>query len=449
MDRVLYPRSVAVIGASANPAKTGHVILRNIIDAGYKGDIYPINPKGGEILGLKVYRSVLEVPGEIDLAVVVVPARVVPSVMEEIGRKGIPGAVIISGGFGEAGEEGARLEEEVGRIARQYNVRVIGPNCQGVNNTNIGLCASWPLIKENGPMTIVSQSGTVGAAFEGWAAEEGYGISFFVGLGNRLDVDETDLLSFFVREEKTKVVAMYIEGVKRGPEFRRVLEENGGRKPIVILKSGRSPSGARAVQSHTRSLAGRDEVFTGLFRQYGVVRAETVEELYDFSKALAFVRPPSGPRVMIVSSSGGSAIISVDMVEGLGMELAQLPEWAKEELRARIPPYCIVSNPLDLTGDADAERYDRVLDVLKDVEGIDTIVTIFGDPIPGAAEVLEKYMDSGKTVIAVYIGGGEVQAEEVRKMGKRGIPVFPTPERAIKALKVVMDRASWLKRRYG
>ena len=440
------PESVAVIGASRDPSKTGHVILKNIVEGGYKGRIYPINPSANEILGLKCYKSVLEVPENIDLAVVVVPARLVPSVIDELGVKKVKAAVIISGGFRETGtQEGRRLEEELKNKAISNNVRVLGPNCQGVNNPHVGLCASWPLIRSRGPLAIVSQSGTIAAAFELWAEEEGIGVSKMAALGNKIDVDETDLLEYLRDDAETRAIAMYIESVRDGRRFLRVATETSLKKPVVVLKSGRTPSGVRAVASHTGSLAGSYAIYYSAFRKAGIAVADTIEELYDIAKGLALLPRTDGERIQIVTSSGGSGIVSVDYAEMLGLRLASLEESSRESLRSELPTHCIVGNPLDLTGDADAERYDKVLKVLVKDPNIDVILTIFGDPIPGASEVIKKWFNSGKTIVPVYIGGGSVEVVERRKMHESRIPTFKTPERAVKVVKALVDYARFLR----
>jgi len=440
------PESVAVIGASRDPSKTGHVILKNIVEGGYKGRIYPINPSASEILGLKCYKSVLEVPENIDLAVVVVPARLVPSVIDELGVKKVKAAVIISGGFRETGtQEGRRLEEELKNKAISNNVRVLGPNCQGVNNPHVGLCASWPLIRSRGPLAIVSQSGTIAAAFELWAEEEGIGVSKMAALGNKIDVDETDLLEYLRDDAETRAIAMYIESVRDGRRFLRVATETSLKKPVVVLKSGRTPSGVRAVASHTGSLAGSYAIYYSAFRKAGIAVADTIEELYDIAKGLALLPRTDGERIQIVTSSGGSGIVSVDYAEMLGLRLASLEESSRESLRSELPTHCIVGNPLDLTGDADAERYDKVLKVLVKDPNIDVILTIFGDPIPGASEVIKKWFNSGKTIVPVYIGGGSVEVVERRRMHESRIPTFKTPERAVKVVKALVDYTRFLR----
>lgn len=440
------PKSVAVIGASRDPAKTGHIILKNIIDAGFKGKLYPINPKAGEILGIKAYSSLKEVPDDIDLAVFVIPARFVPAVMEEAGQKGVKAAVIISGGFRETGPEGAKLEHEVVKTAKKYGIRFLGPNCQGINNPHLGLCASWPLIRAKGPLAIVSQSGTVAATFEIWAEREGIGISKMAALGNKADINELDLLEYLGEDPNTKAIAMYIEAVSDGRKFIELAEDVSRRKPVIILKSGRTESGARAVASHTGSLAGSYQLYLAAFKKVGAIPVDTIEELYDVAKGLALLPKPRGRRVQIVTSSGGSGIISTDYTEMLGLEMAKLKEDIADKLRKKLPSHCIIKNPLDVTGDADAPRYDATLEELFKDDGIDIIITIFGDPIEGATEVVEKWYGKGKTIIPVYLGGGEVEEVEKAKMHSKGIPVFPTPERGVKVAKALYEYTQYLSR---
>ncbi|MBK5094973.1 MAG: acetate--CoA ligase family protein [Deltaproteobacteria bacterium] len=420
------PDRIAVIGASANPEKMGFQIFRNILDAGFSGEVVPVNPKGEVILGLPSVRSAVDIPENTDLAVVIIPAKLVPATMLKLGERKVRSAIVITGGFAESGEEGAALQEELVRNATRCGIRLVGPNCQGINYPYHGVCASWPLITRRGEIAIVSQSGTVGAALSDWASEDRLGFSAFVSMGNRADVDEADLISFFADDVHTKVVALYIEGVKDAGKFLSAVRMC--KKPIVIFKAGRTEKGRKAAESHTRSLAGKDEIYDAVFRQYGVHRAETLEELYDFSKALAYLPPPKGPKTMIVTSSGGSAIIATDVAEEEGFRVDSLPPDLAARLREILPAHCIVGNPLDLTGDTDAERYRKVLAA---ADGhFDVVMTIFGDPIAGAVDVIRP----GKCDLVAYLGGADVEREERGKMGERKIAVFPTPERAVKAL---------------
>ena len=426
LSPLFRPSRIAVIGASSNPDKMGFQIFRNIKEAGYAGEIVPVNPKGEVILGVPSVKSAAELPEGTDLAVVIIPAKLVPGTMRELGGRKVKSAIVITGGFAESGEAGAALQEEMTAAAKAAGIRVVGPNCQGVNYPYHGVCASWPLITRRGEIAIVSQSGTVGAALIDWASEERLGFSAFVSMGNRSDVDEADLIDFFAEDPHTKVIALYIEGVKDAPKFLSAVRACP--KPVVIFKAGRTERGRKAAESHTRSLAGRDEIYDAVFRQNGVHRAATLEELYDFAKALAYVPPPEGPRMLIVTSSGGSAIIATDVAEEEGLRVVPLSTALSGKLREILPSHCIVGNPLDLTGDTDASRYRNVLDA---AEGeFDVVMTIFGDPIPGASEVIRP----GRCELVSYLGGADVERAERLLFHERKIAVFPTPERAVKAL---------------
>jgi acetyl coenzyme A synthetase (ADP forming)-like protein len=436
LESFFNAKSIAVVGASTSPEKTGHIILKNIIDGGFCGEIYPINPKGDEILGLQCHPSLTSVRGAIDVVVIVVPAKFVPDVMKEAGKKKVKGAVVISGGFSEIGNE--ELQQEILQIAKSYGIRVIGPNCQGYNYTPNRLCASWPLVQQQGPIAVISQSGTVGATIEMWAEEESIGISSFVALGNKGDVSEIDLIDFFKEDPNTKVISLYIEGVKDGKRFMETVKAAKQKKPIVVLKPGKTQKGMKAVQSHTHSIAGKDEVFDAVCRQTGMVRARDITELYDYSKALGFLHKPHGNRLLIITSSGGCGIIATDMAEEGGIDIVGLSEGLKEKLGAALPPQCVISNPLDLTGDTPAGRYRESVEIAASDDSIDTFLLIFGDPIPGAYEVVKELREStNKEIIVSYLGGGAVEKEEVQKLHLHGIPVFPTPERAVGALKVL------------
>jgi len=438
LESIFNAQSVAVVGASANPEKTGHIILKNIIEGGFEGKIYPVNPKAGEILGLPCYPSVTAIDDSVDVVVIVVPSKFVPDVMEEAGKKGVTGAVVISGGFGEIGN--IELERQILDIAEKYGTRIIGPNCQGFNYTPNRLCASWPLVTKSGPIAVISQSGTVGAAIAMWAQAAEIGISCFVALGNKVDVNEIDLIDVFKEDPNTKVISLYIEGVQNGARFMKSVRSAREKKPIVVLKPGTTPKGARAVQSHTRSIAGKDEIFDAVCRQVGITRARSITELFDYSLALGFLGKPKGNRVLIITSSGGSGIIATDVAEQSDIDVVDLPAELLAELKGALPPQCVVANPLDLTGDATAERYRIAAGIAARCDSIDALLLIFGDPIPGASEVVEELKEkTGKQIIVAYLGGGDIEEEETIKLHRSGTPVFPTPERAVGALKVLLS----------
>jgi acyl-CoA synthetase (NDP forming) len=427
MDALFKPRSVAMIGASASPGKLGYDILYNLIHAGFKGPIYPINPKAAQLLGLTVYKDIASLPSPPELAVVVIPSRMVLGTIDECGKAGVKAAIVVTGGFAEAGTDGEKLQKALTEIARQHGIRVVGPNCQGINSPHHNLCASWPLITARGKIAFISQSGTVGAALIDWAGQDQLGFSVFVSLGNRADVDESDCIRYFNDDPDTKVIALYMEGVKRPAFFLESLAK--ATKPVVILKAGRTARGRVAAESHTKSLAGNDAIYEAIFNKYKICRADNLEELYDFAKALAYMEKPTGKRLLNISSSGGAAILAIDESEKLGFENPAPTPALQKRLRAFLPAHCGVSNPIDLTGDAisDPSLYAKVIAAAK--SDYDTSVVIFGDPIHGASDIV-----TGKGEVVVYCGGADVEREESRLLHQKGIPVYPTPERGVRAL---------------
>jgi len=428
LDAIFKPNSVAVIGASPAPGKLGYDVTYNLINAGFAGPIYPVNPKADQILGRPASKQIGDISPAPDLAVVIIPAKAVSGTIDQCGKAGVKAAVVITGGFAEAGEEGGKLQEELASTARRYGIRVIGPNCQGVNNPHHHLCASWPLLTRKGRMAFISQSGTVGAALMDWASEEHLGVSAFVSLGNRADVDETDCIQYFNHDPNTEVIALYVEGVKRPGDFQKALAQ--ATKPVIVLKSGRTPRGRVAAESHTKSMAGVDAVYDAIFRKYRVHRADTIEELYDYAKALAYMSKPLGKRLLNITSSGGSAILAIDQAEKLGFESPRPDDALRERLRAILPPHCSVDNPIDLTGDVigDPTLYSKVIDAAKG--DYDSMIIIFGDPIAGASKIVTP----GASEVIIFLGGADIEREERLLIHQRGIPVYPTPERGIKAL---------------
>jgi acetyltransferase len=428
LNAIFKPKSVAVIGASTAPGKLGHDILANLKNGGFAGPLYPINPKAQEILGLKVYPAIGDTPEPPELAVIVIPARLVIPTLEQCAARGVKGAIVITGGFAETGAEGERLQDDMARVIRGTGLKVVGPNCQGVNMPHHHMCASWPLVTTRGKIAFASQSGTVGAAFLDLAAAEGLGVSAFVSLGNRVDVDEAEVIQYFNADPDTQVIALYLEGVKRPSYFLDAL--NDCTKPLVILKAGRTRRGSQAAESHTKSLAGTDAIYQALFRKHRVHRADTIEELFDFAKALAYLTPPQGRNLMITTSSGGAAILAIDEAERRGLATPEPSPAVKERLRDLLPAHCVVSNPVDLTGDVigDPSLYRQVMEATR--SEYDYQMVIFGDPIPGASQVVSP----GAAELVVFLGGAEVEQEERHKLYQAGIPVFPNPERGVAAL---------------
>lgn len=440
LEALLEPKSVAVVGASANPDKIGHKILKNILDGGFQGEVYPINPRGGGILGLRAYTSVLEVPGDVDNAVIVIPARFVLSVVKECVQKGVKGAVIISSGFRDVGPDGAVLEREVLAAAGKGGLRLIGPNCQGVSNSQLGFCATWPLVKDVGDVAVISQSGTIALEIPSFLSRNHLGYSKMVALGNKSDIDEADLISWLGEDEGTKVISVYTEGMENGRKLMRAIENAFPKKPILMLKGGKSEAGKKAVLAHTGSLAGSREVFEAAVEQSGGLCVRDLEELCDAVKAFSTLSVPNGDRLLIITSSGGSGILASDTCEEVGLKLSELSVTTLEKLKQSLPDWCVMGNPLDVTGNAlnYVHLYRDALEIALDDDSVDMCLLIFGDPIPDAYESLTEALQKAtkkKIPVAVsYLGGANVQIVETQKFQENGVPVYPTPGRAVRAL---------------
>ena len=446
-DPIFKPRSVAVVGASGDPKKFGYMTLDSIIRGGYEGRIYPINPRGGELFGLRVYTSISELPETPELAVVIVPAKFVPAVMREAAEKGTRGAVILSAGFREAGRPD--LEEEIVSISRQYGLRFVGPNVQGINYLPNKLCAMFfPVITTRGPLTVITQSGSATAALSEWAEDEGLGICAAVNLGNQADLCESDYIDFFLADENTKSLALYIEGVSNGPRFLETIRRAGPEKPICVLKGGKSRAGRKAASSHTGSMAGSYEVFGAACRQHGIITAQDLEHLYDCAKALATMRAPGGNRVFSVSTSGGMGTLAVDETEAQGLFMPPLPDpFIRELASMEITPFASMENPLDM-GVITAKDFEAIslLAVRHDVA--DIILLNLGDPVPGMPDAAQSLLEKSAISVAVsYAGGGEEEKKGRRRMLEMGIPVFRTPDRAIKGIGAVVRWNAYRKRK--
>jgi acetyltransferase len=362
LEPLFNPQAVAVIGASANPTKLGHSVLDNLIKYGYQGQIYPINPKESEILGHTCYARVTDVPGPVELAVIVVPNRFVAGVMEDCGAKGVGAVIIITAGFRETGAEGRQMEREVIAIARNHGMRVVGPNCLGVINTASHLNASFAAgMPERGRISFMSQSGALCTGILDWAAANALGFASFVSLGNKGDLNETDFLRAWHADPETDVIMAYLEGIVDGPRFMQVARELTREKPLIVIKSGTTSAGSRAVSSHTGTLAGSDAAYDAAFRQSGVLRAQSVAELFAYSTAFAYQPLPHGRRVAIITNAGGPGIMATDACEKRGLQLATLASETVSALQEHLPPAANFYNPIDVLGDAYADRYKLAL----------------------------------------------------------------------------------------
>ena len=447
LERIFKARSIAVVGASNDPRKFGHMTLDCLIKGGFEGDLYPVNPKADQVLGLKAYPSVEALPGPLDLVSVIVPARLAPEVVRQAGAKGAVGAVVHSGGFSEAGHPD--LEVELLSAAREYGMRILGPNIQGINYLPNKMCCMFlPVIKTRGPLAVITQSGSVTTVFSEWAADEGLGISAAVNLGNQADLSESDYLDFFARDENTRAIVMYIEGVKEGRRFLEVLRATSARKPVVILKAGRTTVGQRSAASHTGSLASSYAVFSAACRQQGAFVAGDLEEAYDAAKALACVKPLRSNRLLSVSTSGGAGTLAGDHAEDNGLTMPLLSERAEAGIReAGVPPMATVSNPLDMVS-LHAHEFELVIRAADRQDAADVILLNLADPLEGAVEVAERLVRDLEVSFAVsYFGGGEMEKQGRVAMHRRGLAVFATPERAMRGLGAAAWYAGYHRRR--
>jgi acetyltransferase len=445
------PQAVAVIGASRDKQKLGHGVLSNIIEHGYPGRVYPINPKADRILGLKCYPSVLDVPDPIDLAIIVIPNKYVAAVLEECGQKGIKGAIIISAGFREAGLEGVRMERELVAIAKRYGMRLIGPNCLGVIDTICPLDASFAAgMPPKGTIAFMSQSGALCTAILDWALAVEIGFSRFVSLGNKADVGEVDLLEAWENDPYSKVILTYIEGLSDGRKFMEVARRVTRRIPVIAVKSGSTDAGSRAVSSHTGSLAGSERAYEAAFRQSGVLRAESIQSLFDYSLAFAYQPVLREGRIAIVTNAGGPGVMATDALEREGLSLASLSRKTIDLLQENLPPAANIYNPIDVLGDAPTDRYALALEAALKDEGVDGVIVIL------APQVMTKIKETAeavgriaarydKPVLGCFMGEERVGVG-IKILNEYKIPNYPFPERAVGALKAMLEYRRWLER---
>ena len=433
MQRIMNPRSVAVIGASAEDGKIGNSVMKNLINGGYQGAILPIHPKANEILGRKAYPSVLKVDEEIDVAVFAIPAKFCAAAMEEVGQKKIPGAVMIPSGFAEIGEQA--LQDELLGVARKHKVRVMGPNIYGFYYTPQNLCATFCTPYDvKGKVALSSQSGGVGMSIIGFSRSTKMGVSAIVGLGNKSDLDEDDLLTYFEQDDNTQVIAMHCEDLKDGRSFAEVASRVSKRKPVVVLKAGRTALGARAAASHTGALAGNDKIYDDVLRQCGVVRAKSLNDMLQFARGLQVLPNPKGENVVIITGAGGSGVLLSDACVDNGLSLMKMPPDLDAAFRKFIPPFGAAGNPVDITGGEPPTTYANTIRYALSEPRIHSLIlgywhTIITPPMVFAklcAEVVQEARDKGidKPVVASLVG--DVQVEEASEyLYERGIVAYP------------------------
>nr|WP_206204330.1 CoA-binding protein [Thermococcus sp. LS1] len=456
---MFYPKSVAVIGASNVPGKIGNSIMRSIT-LNFDGKVYAVNVKGGEVEvnGRKfpVYRSIKDIPDEVDVAVIAVPAKFVPDVIDECGEKGVKGAVVISAGFKEAGN--IELEEELVKRAKKWGIRLVGPNCLGVTNLENGFdCNFNPPERQARPpfgkIAFMSQSGAFGAAILDWAANHMIGMSKFISLGNMADLDESDFMAYLGEDPKTGVITGYIEGVKDGRKFFETAKEVTLRKPVIIIKAGRTEAGAKAAASHTGSLAGSYKIYEAVFEQTGVLSAKSMRQLFNYAKALAMQKPAKGNRVAIVTNGGGAGVMMSDGLLERGMKLAELSEETNEKFRkgieeGKLPHHMSYKNPIDVIGDAPSSRYEIAMRYALEDPNVDVLVVIalFQSPAldEGIVDAVAKMQEYGKPIIFVA-PGGDYPHRMARNIELKGVPVYETVEDGVDAVYALVKYGEWLR----
>jgi len=432
MNRIMRPKSLAVIGASAEDGKIGNSVMKNLINGGYQGAIYPIHPSAAEILGRKVYKSVKDVPGEIDVAVFCIPAKFVAGALTEVGEKKIPGAVLIPSGFAETGNVAG--QKEIQEIGRKYNVRLMGPNIYGYYYTPMNLCATFCTPYDyKGGAALSSQSGGIGMAIIGFSRSAKMGVSAIVGLGNKSDLDEDDLLTFFEQDDNTKVIAMHLEDLKDGRSFADVAKRVSKKKPIVVLKAGRTAAGAKAAGSHTGALAGNDKIYDDVLRQSGVIRAPGLRDMLDYARGLQKLPTPKGENVVIITGAGGSGVLLSDACVDNGLHLMKMPADLDAAFRKFIPPFGAAGNPVDITGGEPPTTYKNTIRLGLEDPRIHALIlgywhTIITPPMVFGKLVVEvvnemKAKGIEKPIVASL--AGDVQVEEAAEfLYDNGIPSY-------------------------
>jgi acetyltransferase len=448
LESLFNPSSIAVIGASADPRKVGHSVVRNLIQFRFSGRLYPVNPSAPEVLGLQAYPSVASIGAVVDLAVIAIPARFVPAAIKECAAAGMRSVVVISAGFKEAGKQGALLEEEIRAIARELHVRILGPNCLGLINTANSMNATFAAdMLPKGRIGFFSQSGAMGIAIMDWAIGNEIGFSKFISLGNKADLSEIDFIEYFRDDPETGLILGYIEDVVDGKRFMEAARQAARVKPIVLLKSGGTEAGARAASSHTGALAGSDVAFDAAFRQTGVMRAQGVQDLFDTALAFSEGKIPGGNRLLIITNAGGPGIIAADAAERAGLQLPHMTRPSIEALQRKLPANATVFNPVDVIGDATSERYAAVLEQAAHDPNVDGILVILTpqamtDMDRIAEVVIRTAQTTAKPIITSFMGEKRVRPS-IDRLKAASIPNFSYPELAVKAFKRLADHRAW------
>jgi acetyltransferase len=458
LDAIFAPETIAVIGASTQKGKVGHDIFANILFNGYKGTLYPVNPKARSVLSVKCYTSIANIPDPIDLAMIILPPKAALASVQACITKGVKGIVIVSAGFKEVGGEGADIEKQIKALCNKAGVRLVGPNCLGVINPSpkVSLNASFSArMPEPGNVSFISQSGALCTAVLDYAADKGFGFSKFISIGNKADVDELDLLRYYHKDPDTDVVMIYMEELSRSAEefITEVRKMTSGTNPthVIVIKSGSSAAGARAAASHTGALAGADVIYDGLFTMAGILRCKTVNQLFDYAQAFAGNKYPTGDHVAIVTNAGGPGIMATDMSEQSGLKLAQFSEETITELKKYLPATANFHNPVDVIGDAAKDRYENTLATVLADRGVDAVLIILTpqsmtDAIGTAESIVRIAENTIKPILCAFMGIVDV-SDGVKLLQKHKVPVYQFPESAARSLGALREGMKWLFRK--
>ncbi len=456
LDAIFRPRSVAVIGASTRPGAIGRVIFEKLLASDFNGPVFPVHPKAEFVRSVKAYANIKAVPQHVDLAIIAVKREQVAAVVQECADAGVRGLIVVTAGFREVGEEGRRREEKILAIVREHGMRMVGPNCMGVicTDPDVRLDGTFaPTIPLPGNIGFVSQSGALGVTILEYAASLNLGVSMFVSIGNKADIAGNDVLEYWQHDDSVDVILMYLESFGRPQEFVSLAREISRKKPIIIVKSGRTTSGARAASSHTGALAGTDTLYDAMFRQCGIIRADSIEEMFDFAMGFANQPLPAGNRIAVITNAGGPAIMAADACENLGLELPPLSEATQAKLRERVSPEASTANPVDLLAGADETDFQFALQCVLADPGIDAAIVIFvppliTDPLRVARSISEAIGNSGKPVMGCFMGVKGI-ARGVEELKRHDIPAFAFPESAAKALHAMYEYQRWRTRPAG
>ena len=447
LDIFFKADKIAVIGASREDGKVGNVIFKNFLE-GFDKEVYPVNPNADEVLGYKCFKSVRDIPGKLELAVICIPAKFVPGAVIDCGKKGIRNVIIISAGFKEVGND--KLEKELLNALTKYKIDCIGPNCLGVYSSR-GHIDTLFLPKDRlkrpkeGVISFVSQSGASGSAVLDLAAAEMFGFAKFISYGNAINVDESDLIEYLGNDADTKVICLYVEGVKDGKKFLETCKKVSSKKPIIAIKGGITEAGKKAALSHTGSLAGSADVYFGAFNQAGIITAHTLEEVFDFMKVFEKIDlKPKGSNIQVITNGGGFGILCSDAIVGLGLDMAEMHSAVKRSLKKKLPPIAVAENPIDLLGDATTERYRLAFDACMKDKNVDIILAVVLSQTPLIEEetitdVLKEFNDKKKKPIITITTGSEFSERLKQEIEDSGLPCFRFPFNAVRAVKALLE----------